>query len=175
MGDELIDGLLATRHRDLAGRAGHVWVRRAGLLLLSGFLLAALLNVFGQRHETAVAQGAGTRLALEAPHALRGGDLYQVHLAISTTTGIASPKLLLSQGFLDGFTINTITPDASSQVSRDGPALLTYDRLDSGRRMEIFIEAQVNANTVGRRHWDIDVYDGTRRLTGVHRTITIFP
>jgi hypothetical protein len=175
MTEELLEGLGAARHRDLAGRGADIWVRRAGLGLLAAFVVAALLNVFGQHPRTAVAQGAGTRLSVRAPAALRGGDLYQVHLVISTTTGIASPKVLLGQGFLDGFTINTVKPDASSEVSHNGPVALMYDRLGSGRRMEVFIEGQVNSNTVGRRHWDIDVYDGTRLITGVHRTITIFP
>jgi hypothetical protein len=98
-----------------------------------------------------------------------------VHLDISTGVGIANLRLLLSQGFLNGFTINSISPDASSQVSRNGPVALVYDRLDSGQRMEIFMEGQVNANTVGRRRWGIDVYDGTTRRAGVHRTITVFP
>jgi hypothetical protein len=175
MSDGFLEGLAAERHRDLAGRSGHVWVRRAGLLVLCAFIAAALLNVFGQHRQTAVAQGAGTRMEVEAPHALRGGDLYQVHLAISTTTGIGSLRILLSQDFLDGFTINSVWPDASNQSSRNGPVALEYNRLDRGARMEVFIEAQVNANTVGRRHWGIDIYDGPKRLTGFHRTITVFP
>jgi hypothetical protein len=175
MSDELPEGLAAGRHRDLAGRGRYVWTRRAGLLLLCAFIGAALLNVFGQHSQTAVAQGAGTRLTLETPHALRGGDIYQVHLEISTTAGIANLRIHLSQGFLDGFTVNTVSPDASSQAGLNGPVALVYGRLDSGSRMEIFIEAQVNPNTVGRRDWGIDIYDGTRLVTGVHRTITVFP
>jgi hypothetical protein len=176
MSDELPEGLAAGRHRDLAGRGRYVWTRRAGLLLLYGFIGAALLNVFGQHQQTAVAQGGGVRMAVEAPHALRGGDLYQVHLSIDTTTAIGKPTILLSQGFLDGFTINSILPNANNQTSSNGPVALAYNnRLASGDRMEVFIEGQVNANTVGHRHWGIDVYDGTRRLAGYHRTITVFP
>jgi hypothetical protein len=175
MSDGFLEGLVAERHRDLAGRSGHVWVRRAGLLLLCAFIAAALLNVFGQHQETAVAQGAGTRLTVQAPHALRGGDIVQVHLWISTTPGIGSLRIVVSQGFLDGFTFNSVTPDASNQTSRNGPVALEYGRLDSGGRMEVFIEGQVNPNTVGRRRWSIDLYDGAKRLTGFHRTITVFP
>ncbi|MDX6655363.1 MAG: hypothetical protein QOH62_156 [Solirubrobacteraceae bacterium] len=169
------EGLTVERDRDLAGRGGHVWVRRAGLLVLCAFIAAALLNVFGQHQETSVAQGAGTRLTVEAPHALRGGDIVQLHLTISTTPGIANLRLHFSQSFLDGFTFNTVTPDASNQAGINGPVALEYGRLDSGNRMEIYIEGQVNPNTVGRRHWDIDIYDGTKRLTGFHRTMTVFP
>jgi hypothetical protein len=175
MDQDLPDGLRADRHRDLVGRARHVWTRRAGLLVLCGLIAASLFNVFGQQQDTAIAQGAGTRLTLETPHALRGGDLYQVHLEISTTAGISNLRIHLSQGFLDGFTINSISPDASSEASINGPVALLYGRLDSGSRMEIFIQGQVNANTVGRRDWGIDVYDGAKRLAGVHRTLTLFP
>jgi hypothetical protein len=175
MGDGFLEGLTVARHRDLAGRGGHVWARRAGLLVLCAFLAAALLNVFGQHEETSVAQGAGTRLRVEAPHALRGGDIVQLHLTISTTTGISNMRLHFSQGFLDGFTFNTVSPDASSEAGINGPVALVYGRLDRGKRMEIYIQGQVNPNTVGRRHWAIDIYDGTKRLTGFHRTMTVFP
>lgn len=136
---------------------------------------AALLNVFGQRQDTSRAAGAGAAMEVRAPHALRSGDLYQVRLTVTTTAGIDSPKILLGPGFLDGFTINAVTPDPSSQVSRDGRAVLAYERLDIGRTMDVFIEGQVNAGTAGRRAWGIDLDDGTRHLAGFHRTITVFP
>jgi hypothetical protein len=48
MANHLPDGLTLERNRDLRGRSGHAWYRRALLCLIAVLPILALLNVFGQ-------------------------------------------------------------------------------------------------------------------------------
>jgi hypothetical protein len=51
-------------------------------LLLLAFVIAALLNVFGQRAEDSTASGPAATLELNAPSQARGGLIFQARFEI---------------------------------------------------------------------------------------------
>jgi hypothetical protein len=61
------------------------------LLVLAAFVVAALLNPFGQRPTTVQAAGPAPSMKLYAPDRLRGGLIYEARLRITTGAG-ASPQ-----------------------------------------------------------------------------------
>src|SRR5436190_7898049 len=74
---ELQGHLSRSRDRDLKGREYQVWTRRALLLLLVALIVAALLNVFGQRSTTSEARASAATLTVKAPQRLRGGLIFE--------------------------------------------------------------------------------------------------
>jgi hypothetical protein len=64
--DRLPDGLTLERDRDLGGRSGHVWYRRALLCLIAVLPVLALLNVFGKRPTTSSAHTFAADLEVTA-------------------------------------------------------------------------------------------------------------
>src|SRR5437868_4225657 len=79
---EIPDRIVLRRHRDLAGRRGGIWWRRAMLALLTGFLVAGLFSVFGQQPGTTTVSVPAATMALSAPAHLRGGLLYAATITI---------------------------------------------------------------------------------------------
>lgn len=67
MANSLPDGLSLERNRDLRGRSGHGWYRRALLCVVAVLPVLALLNVFGQRPTTTSAHTFAARLEVTAP------------------------------------------------------------------------------------------------------------
>jgi hypothetical protein len=88
---------------------------------------------------------------------------------------LAQPKLVLDQGFLDGLTVNTIEPQASQELNRDGRLVLEYDAIAAGEQLTVWIQYQVNPTTVGSRTQRIELDDGQRPITQVTRELTSFP
>jgi hypothetical protein len=78
MASRLPDGLTLERNRDLLGRSGHVWYRRALLSVVAVLPVLALLNVFGQRPTTTSAHALDADLVVTAPARLRSGLVFQV-------------------------------------------------------------------------------------------------
>ena len=163
------------RHRELAGRERDPWLRRLFLLLLAAFLVAALLNVFGQRSETVRASSADARLEVHGPKRLRGGLLYQQRITVRALHDIAHPRIVLGTGWLDGQTLNTIEPGAVGEASRDGRLVLSYDQISAGDKLELFLQYQVNPTHVGRTDHSVELDDAERPLARVGGTLTTFP
>jgi hypothetical protein len=171
----VLEGLEVDRHRNLVGRRSSPWVRRTVMTIVAAICLAGLLNVFGQRATKSDARGGGVRMQVIAPPALKTGDVFQLRLRVTAPAGIKSPKVVLWPGLLDGLTINTITPDASTQLSRNGATALSYDKLDPGDTLDIFIQVQVNSTAHGRHKWRVDIDDNTDHLLTWTKTVPIFP
>src|SRR5947208_2193440 len=108
------------RSRELDGRGGHVWVRRALIAVLAAIALFALLGGIGQRASDVATAVPAATVALRSPTRVRGGLLYQARVTVRARRTIDEPRLLLSPGWFDGLTINTIEPDPSQQANRDG-------------------------------------------------------
>ena len=168
-------GLAAKRHRDLAGRERDPWIRRAFLFLLTALVVAALVNIFGQRSQTLRAGGPDARLEVHGPERVRGGLLYQQRITVRALHDIAHPRVVLGTGWLDGQTINTIEPGAVGETSRDGKLVLSYDQLSAGDKLEIFVDYQVNPTHVGRTDHGVELDDAERPLARVNSTLTTFP
>ena len=86
-----------------------------------------------------------------------------------------NPRLILDKGFLEGITINTIEPQANQELSRRDSLVLTYNQLAAGDKLTVWIEAQVNPTTVGRRLQSLSLDDGTTQIARITRHTTFFP
>ncbi len=166
--------LTLRRNRDEAGRR-EVPIRRALLALVSLFLLAGLLNVFGQRPQTSQAAAPAASLKLYAPTRLRGGLIYEARFTIDAHEDLKNAMLELDPGWIEGTTINTIEPGPIGEASRNGKLLFTLGHIRAGTTYLFFMQLQVNPTNVGRRSQNVALYDGDTLLTSINRTITIFP
>jgi hypothetical protein len=167
--------LTLQRNRDLAGRERHPVYRRALLALVAVLPVLALLNVFGQDPSTSAATSPAAHLSVTAPAALRGGLIFQVRVEISAHTDIAKPQIVMSPGWWQEMSVNSIEPQPSTESSNQGSVVLSYDKLQSGQSLVVWLYFQVNPTNVGSRDEDIALYDGKTLLTRIERSVTVFP
>lgn len=168
-------GIVLERHRDLDGYSFNRPVRTVILLVLAAFVVLGLVNTFGQRPGTTTVTGPEATLELYAPARARGGLLYEARFTIRAHEKLTHAALLLSPGWLESQTINTIEPAPVAETSRDGGLLLTLGPVERDRHYTLYVEFQVNPTNVGRREADAVLYDGNRRLLTIDRTLTVFP
>jgi hypothetical protein len=167
--------LTLERHRDLRGRERRPVARWMLLTLLGAFLLAGLLNLFGQRPHTDAVESAVARLEIYSPKRLRSGLYYESRFHIDAKQEIESATLVLEPGWLEGMTLNTLEPGPIGEASRDGRIAIDLGRIPAGREHLFFLQFQVNPTNVGRRSADVELADGERTLLHVDRTVTVFP
>jgi hypothetical protein len=136
---------------------------------------AALLNAFGQETTTTVAEGDGATLRVDAPPRLRGGLLFQARFEIEARRRLAKPKLLLSSGWLDSMTLNTVAPTPLSESSGPNGLSMAFSPLPAGHRLVVWSDWQVNPTNVGRRSEDATLFDGSTPIAVADRTVTVFP
>ncbi|HET7568128.1 MAG TPA: hypothetical protein VFJ91_09075 [Gaiellaceae bacterium] len=172
---DIPDRIVLKRDRDLEGRRHAVYGRRGGVLLLAAFLVAGLLGVFGQRPGTSLAASPQATLELFAPAHLRGGLLYEARFTIRARRPLKHAVLVLSPGWAESQQINTIEPSPLGETSSDGRLALLLGHIDAGSTYRLFMQFQVNPTNVGRRAADVALYDGSRRLLHLDRTVTVFP
>ena len=111
-------------HRD-NDRAIERWVRRIVLAVLLGLIVVALANVFGQRPSTDEVVASAATLQVTGPHAIRGGLLYEAKIHVVAASRLDRPTIVLAEGWLDGFTLNSIVPQPLKETSEpDGVALV---------------------------------------------------
>lgn len=171
---ETPDCLTLAQHRDRTGRR-ELPVRRALLALLCLFLLAGLLNLFGQRPGTSEASVAAAALKVYAPARVRGGLYYEARFHVEARQELKDATLVLDSGWLEGMTVNTIEPSPLSEGSRDGKLVLELGHIRAGDEYLLFIQLQVNPTNVGHRRTKTWLYDGDTLLTSVDRTVTVYP
>jgi hypothetical protein len=169
------DGIVLKRARDLEGREWHRWVRWTLMTLLTLFVLAGLFNAFGQRPSSATASSPEAHLKVYAPTRIRSGLLWEARFTIRANEEIKDAQLVLSQGWLEANTINTIEPSPLGEASRNGSLSLDLGHVPKGERYELYIQLQTNPTNVGRRSADVQLQDGQKLLLSIHRTLTIFP
>jgi hypothetical protein len=172
---EIPDTIVLKRDRDLAGRRNEIWVRRGLFALLCVVPVLALLNVFGQRPSGSDAAVTAARLHVYAPARLRGGLPFEARFRITAAQEIKKAILILDPGWLEGMTVNTIEPAPTSEASANGRLSLDLGHIPRGHSYLLFMQFQVNATNVGRRSQNLRLYDGSRKLLELHRTITVFP
>jgi hypothetical protein len=170
------DAIVLKRDRDLEGRQGDIWVRRALLSLVVAVPVIALFNVFGQRPDTHLLVGPAASLKIYAPSKLRGGLLYEGRFHITARQDIKDAYLVLGAGWAEGMSINTIEPSPMSEASNAGRLSLELGHIPAGQSYILFMQFQVNPTNVafGRKQtvWLLD--DKTRLLT-FSREINIYP
>lgn len=172
---EVPDQLVLRRHRDLEGRRNGIQARRSLLVVLAVFLVAGLLNVFGQRPGTTTIRASAASLELSAPSHLRGGLLYAAIFTIRARRTLRRPALVLSSAWAATQQINTMEPSPTSETSRDGELTLLLGKIPAGSTYKLFMQFQVDPTSVGRRAADVTLYDGSTRLIHIDRTLTFFP
>jgi hypothetical protein len=168
-------GTWVERSRDLTGRRTGPWVRRFGLFVLFVFIVAALLNAFGQRALTSSASGPAASLRLNSPKGVRGGLLFQSRFDVHAFREIRQPLLILDPGWLDGLTKNTSAPEAKSERTDNGRIVLEYDTIPPGRKLSVWLQYQVNPTHVGKTEQDVELWDGSSRLVHLDHSLTTFP
>jgi hypothetical protein len=169
------EGLTLRHHRDLEGREKRPVVRWAILTAVGLFLVLGLLNVFGQRPDTATASTDGVELEVYSPTHLRSGLYFMSRFTILAETEIEQATLVLDPGWLEGMTLNTLEPAPIGEANRDGRLALELGRIPAGTKHVFFLHFQVNPTNVGHRSQDVDLLDGDRLLVHLDRTVTVFP
>lgn len=173
---DIPDQIVLKRDRDLEGRAWQIWLRRGLFLLLPIVALLGLLNLFGQRPSTttAAAQGAAS-LKLFAPNRVRSGVLYQARFHITAQRDLKQATLVLSPGWLESMTVNTIEPSPVNEASDNGRLSLDLGHIPAGSSYLLFMQFQTNPTNVGHRDASVTLKDGDETLLRIHRTVTVFP
>jgi len=169
------DTLTLTEHRDQRGRHSQKWGQRGALVLVAFIPLLALLNVFGQRPSTSTAATTAARLEVYAPVRVRSGLVYAARFRVDAVHELKKATLILAPGWAEQYTVNGISPQPVSEGSDDGKLLFDLGHVRRGEHYTLFVSLQVNPTNVGHRPQTVWLYDGTRRLLVVHRTITIWP
>jgi hypothetical protein len=152
-----------------------LWVRRALLTLLLLFVVAALLNVFGQVSATKRAAGPEAEVKVRVPDRLRGGDVFQARFDVTARADLKQPKLVLGRGWFDGFTLNSTTPQPSNESTRNGDVVFSFDQLKAGETLSVWLEFQVNPTNAGRREQDVELDDLSRPIARIHHVMRVFP
>jgi len=160
---------------ELKGRGRHTLYRRISLAVLALVVAAGLWGVFGQQSTSTVAAGSKAVLTVEAPAHLRGGLLFQARFEIHAKQPLGHPKLLLSPGWLESMTLNTVAPTPPSESSSPAGLAMTFDPMSAGETLIVWTEWQVNPTNAGRRSEDVTLFDGPSQIAFAERTLTVFP
>lgn len=138
--------------------------------------MLALANQFGQQASTSRASGRAARMTVSTPSRLRGGLIFQTRIDVTATRPIAQPALVLSGGWFDGMTLNSVQPPPASQSPVGSGVSLIYPRLAAGRSMTVWLEWSVNpTNLAWTRAELIELADHSTPLLSIRRSVTIFP
>jgi hypothetical protein len=169
------DSLVLKRHRDLEGRSWGIVARRVLLALLGAFLVAGLLNVFGQRPATDLVSAPAASLKVFAPVRARSGVVYAARFHITAHRDIKDAYLVLDPGWAEGYTVNGLAPQPRTEGDRNGRLAYGFGRIPAGQSFIFFLSLQVNPTNVGHRSQNVELDDGQNPILTVHRSITIFP
>src|SRR3954447_19509822 len=172
---DLPQGIDLPRHRDFEGKAVGQWLRHGFLLLLTIFVIAALLNAFGAHPQTEEAGAAAGTLKVTAPERVRGGLLYQARLEIHANGAIGAPTLVFDKGWIEETTLNTMEPEPAETTSDRGRLKIRYPPLEPGRSLTVYIALQANPNDIGSHDQGLALYDADEEIASVDRTQVNFP
>jgi len=160
---------------DPRGEIVGLWVRRAVLMVFAVFALLGLLDVFGQGTTQTAASAPAAVLRVTAPKAVRGGLFFQSRVEVRARRDIAHPRLVLDEGWIEGMQVNSIEPSPVGEASRDGRLVLSYDALDTGERLVVWFQFEVNPTNTGHRAYGLELDDADTRIAAIDRYITVFP
>jgi hypothetical protein len=160
---------------DPRGELVGLWARRAVLTIFAAIAVLGLLDVFGQGTTQTAASTPAAVLRVTAPSAVRGGLFFQSRVEIRAQRAIAHPRLVLDEGWVEGMQFNSIEPNPMSEASRDGRVVLSYDGLDAGQRLVVWMQFEVNPTNVGHRSYGLELDDADTKIAAIDRHITVFP
>ena len=152
-----------------------LWTRRAVIAVFAVFAALGLANVFGQRTSKSAAATPAATLRLTAPDTVRGGLFFQSRIEIRAQRALAHPRLVLDHGWTEGMQVNSIEPNPMSEAGRDGRTVLSYDSLDAGERLVVWLQFEVNPTNLGRRAYGVELDDADTKVAALDRRITVLP
>lgn len=151
------------------------WLRRVLLLIPAAIAVLGLLNLFGQRPQTAEASSATAQLAVTAPTHARSGLIYAARFRIDARKDLRKASVVLDAGWADGYTVNGQAPQPLTQGSSNGRLNYGLGHIAAGSQVTFWLSLQVNPTTVGHHAQTVRLYDGDRLLLTLHHSIYIFP
>ena len=157
------------------GATAGLWARRAVITIFAVVAALGLLDVFGQGTTQTTAGTPAAVVHLTAPAAVRGGLFFQSRIEIRALRALEHPRLVLDEGWVEGMQVNSISPAPVSEASRDGRVVLSYDRVDAGDRLVVWMQFEVDPTNVGHRSYGLELDDADTRVAAIHRQITVFP
>jgi hypothetical protein len=160
---------------DSRGTTAGLWTRRAVMTVFALVAVLGLLDVFGQGTTQSTALAPAAVLRVNAPSAVRGGLFFQSRVEIRARRAVEHPRLVLDEGWVEGMQVNSIEPAPVSEASRDGRVVLSYDRVDAGDRLVVWMQFEVDPTSVGHRSYGLELDDAETRVAAVHRWMTVFP
>ena len=172
---DIPDTIVLKRDRDLIGRRREIWIRRGLVLVLTGFVVAAFANVFGQRSSTFETVAPAATLSIHTPGTLRSGLIFETRMKILAAQDIKDAVLVLSPSWIEGITFNTIEPSPIGEASRNGSLSFDLGHVPRGQTYALYLQMQINPTTFGSRTMETHLYDGKTLLLESKRDLTIFP
>jgi len=163
--------LVSSSRRETQG----LWARRAFVAVFCLIAALALADVFGQGTSRSAASTAAAEMQLSAPEVVRGGLFFQSRLEIRARREIEFPRIVLDEGWVEGMQVNSIEPAPASEANRDGRVVLTYDTLEPGDLLRIWLQFEVDPTSVGRRPYGVELDDASTRLLRLSPSITVLP
>jgi len=151
------------------------WLRRAVLVVLGIVSLLGLANRFGQRPAERTARAPAATMRLTAPERVRGGLFFQSRLDIRAAQAVDHPRIVLGLGWVEGMQVNSIEPAPVGEATRDGRVVLSYDALNAGDVLRVWLQFEVNPTNVGRRPYDVELDDAERPVARLAHDITVLP
>jgi hypothetical protein len=152
-----------------------LWARRTVMTGFAAIALLGLLDVFGQRTTQTAARTPAAVVRVTAPPAVRGGLFFQSRIDIRAMRALEHPRLVLDEGWIEGMQVNSIEPSPVGEASRDGRLVLSYDALDAGERLIVWLEFEVNPTNTGHRSYGLELDDADTAIAAIDRHITVFP
>jgi hypothetical protein len=157
------------------GATTGLWARRAVMTGFAAIAVLGLLDVFGQGTTQTTAGTPAAVLRVTAPLAVRGGLFFQSRVEIRARRALEHPRLVLDPGWVEGMQFNSIEPAPVSEAGRDGRVVLSYDRVDAGERLVVWMQFEVDPTNVGHRSYGLELDDADTKVAAIHRHITVFP
>jgi hypothetical protein len=152
-----------------------LWARRVVIALFCAVSVLALADRFGQRASTSMATAPAARMRLTAPEVVRGGLFFQSKLEVRALRGIALPRIVLDDGWVEGMQVNSIEPAPAGESSRDGRVVLSYGKLAAGDVLRVWLQFEVNPTNTGHRPYGVELDDASTRLVRLSPTLTVLP
>ena len=152
-----------------------LWGRRAVIAAFAAFAVLGLFDVFGQGATATTARTPAAIVRVTAPSAVRGGLFFQSLVEIRALRTLQHPRLVLDVGWVEGMQFNSIEPSPVSESSRDGRVVFSYDRVDAGDRLVVWMQFEVDPTNVGRRSYGLELDDADTKVAVIDRDITVFP
>ena len=151
--------------------------RRAGICILTVFVGAGLLNLFGS-HSARVEKDAGDlHLAVTYPNRTRPALPIRWRLELTSDSGFSGPiHIAVNQSYFNYFDFNNFYPTPDSTENRDDLVIFTFSA-PSTDTLSVLFDGRTQPGRVGIARAETKVLNDTldEELVGVTYTTEVFP